>query len=775
MSFTKLNRPPKDLDSFLGRKWLERLATQNDDLSTIVNLPFLLTAPSATLPNSRGVSVSPTLSLTDSGAGGSLTFALSPSVLNLPFTLTAASATFPNSRGLAASPAITLTDGGAGGNLTFGLDYNTTNLKLTASKLNTIQDIATSSSPTFANLTLSGDLLFSVDGTSSIGSASTRPKLIHIGGATGGAINTNFRGFKLSGANADYYIGDDNVSPGFYAQRSVVKNSTSSDYTTDYSNLFQGDSTYQYLALNFGITRSLGVNGVVIGDNGSGEGCSLIIGTSTTRRMEMYFDYANKTFVMDGNLTAGTAANKCMKMKIELGATAPAIYPATDNKIDFGIASTNRWKDYYGMTATLSTSLTLSAMTSGSIIFAGTSGLLSQDNANFFWDNTNKRLGLFTTAPTNALSLGGNAARVIAMERHTTANTAGNALTIQAGGATSGATNRAGGSFTVKTGQSTGSAAGGNFIVQTTGAGTAGTSDNSYSTRLSINGGTGACSLTSVSSGTAGHTGLSHTVNGGALNLGSILGQDWNYGTTSQIDSTVQGLHLTLGSTVITGDTGGSNCQGFAFELYCNTDVLGTTHPGGTAVGGFMQSNGPGPTTSMEIFLAQTNIVKAAGTYKAFSSLPNLINAGITLTDYYGLHVQNFASNLGGTITNTYGVKIDDLTVDNANAYALYCAGGKSVHVGTLKLGDTTAATEQLEFADAKNIKFQTTTGTKIATATSQKLSFWNATPIIQPTTGVAGATFVAGAGTAVNDASTFDGYTIKQVVKALRNIGLLA
>lgn len=36
----------------------------------------------------------------------------------------------------------------------FELDYNTTNLKLTASKLNTIQDIATTSAPTFLDLTL---------------------------------------------------------------------------------------------------------------------------------------------------------------------------------------------------------------------------------------------------------------------------------------------------------------------------------------------------------------------------------------------------------------------------------------------------------------------------------------------------------------------------------------------------------------------------------------------------------------------------------------------
>jgi hypothetical protein len=86
-----------------------------------------------------------------------------------------------------------------------------------------------------------------------------------------------------------------------------------------------------------------------------------------------------------------------------------------------------------------------------------------------------------------------------------------------------------------------------------------------------------------------------------------------------------------------------------------------------------------------------------------------------------------------------------------------------------------TLSTTAVTFADSFNMIFNTTTGTKIGTTTAQKLSFWNATPIVQPTTAVTAATFVANAGTAINSASTFDGYTIAKVVKALRNTGLLA
>jgi len=68
-----------------------------------------------------------------------------------------------------------------------------------------------------------------------------------------------------------------------------------------------------------------------------------------------------------------------------------------------------------------------------------------------------------------------------------------------------------------------------------------------------------------------------------------------------------------------------------------------------------------------------------------------------------------------------------------------------------------------------------TARGMRIGASSSQLLSLWGATPIVQPTTAVASATRVGGGGNAVTDTDTFDGYTISQIVKALRNIGALA
>ncbi len=63
---------------------------------------------------------------------------------------------------------------------------------------------------------------------------------------------------------------------------------------------------------------------------------------------------------------------------------------------------------------TFSSTPTFSTMTSGSVLFAGTSGILSQDNSNLFFDDTNNRLGIGTSSPIDQLHVaGGISATVI--------------------------------------------------------------------------------------------------------------------------------------------------------------------------------------------------------------------------------------------------------------------------------------------------------------------------------------------------------------------------
>ncbi len=120
-------------------------------------------------------------------------------------------------------------------------------------------------------------------------------------------------------------------------------------------------------------------------------------------------------------------------------------------------------------------------------------------------------------------------------------------------------------------------------------------------------------------------------------------------------------------------------------------------------------------------------------------------------------------------------------TSDLAEGTNLYYTQGRFDSAFAAKLtalvtftGGVAITTADLTITD-RNVVLAAATGTQWATAASQKQSWWGATPIVQPTTGVASATRVAGAGTSVLVDDTYDGYTLAQVVRALRNEGLLA
>jgi hypothetical protein len=75
---------------------------------------------------------------------------------------------------------------------------------------------------------------------------------------------------------------------------------------------------------------------------------------------------------------------------------------------------------------------TATAFTAGSVVFAGASGVYSQDNANLFWDNTNDRLGIGTTSPGAKLAVAGGQINTVADEAYGIAlnATTGNARVI---------------------------------------------------------------------------------------------------------------------------------------------------------------------------------------------------------------------------------------------------------------------------------------------------------------------------------------------------------
>lgn len=109
----------------------------------------------ADLTNERVLTAGANITLTDGGAGGAVTVAATGlGASSEAFVTIGNTAGLTAERALTAGNGIDITDGGANSTVTIDADINTTNLQFTATEINTIQDIATTSSPTFNSLTL---------------------------------------------------------------------------------------------------------------------------------------------------------------------------------------------------------------------------------------------------------------------------------------------------------------------------------------------------------------------------------------------------------------------------------------------------------------------------------------------------------------------------------------------------------------------------------------------------------------------------------------------
>ena len=87
-------------------------------------------------------------------------------------------------------------------------------------------------------------------------------------------------------------------------------------------------------------------------------------------------------------------------------------------------------------------------------------------------------------------------------------------------------------------------------------------------------------------------------------------------------------------------------------------------------------------------------------------------------------------------------------------------AGG---FTGNITLNGNVTITGVVSLTDSSNIQIGTGTGTKIGTSTTQKISFYNATPVVQPSA-VADATDAASAITQLN-----------LLLTRMRTLGLIA
>ncbi len=220
-------------------------------------------------------------------------------------------------------------------------------------------------------------------------------------------------------------------------------------------------------------TNSNGASGAwrVIGGSGGGA-------TPAGATGQVQYNSGSNSLAAGNNFTFLSATNELV---VGTGAASPVtstgtVASATMNFIPQAIAVTP---------ATSSGGVALNTAATGQMAYYSGASTIS-GTPDLYVSGSN--IGIGTSTPTNLLSLTGQGAEVLWMEREYTASTPGNSLTVQAGGAVSGGSNLAGGNLVLSGGTSTGS--GTSQIQFKTFPGTAGsTSDNTAATAMTITGG----------------------------------------------------------------------------------------------------------------------------------------------------------------------------------------------------------------------------------------------------------------------------------------------
>lgn len=153
-----------------------------------------------------------------------------------------------------------------------------------------------------------------------------------------------------------------------------------------------------------------------------------------------------------------------------------------------------------------------------------------------------------------------------------------------------------------------------------------------------------------------------------------------------------------------------------------------------------------------------------------YFSVNNDINKAAALAVFGTTGAQGTLYTAGSAWLSLVGTKTG-IVNEEAGGELVFANGGTGSASEVFKINTS----NNIELYNGKNIVLNTITGSKIGTATNQKLGFYNTTPVIQQTNSITGATTSAGGGNALNDLDTWDGYTIGKLVRALRATGIIA
>ena len=184
-----------------------------------------------------------------------------------------------------------------------------------------------------------------------------------------------------------------------------------------YSDIFANRPTYGYAGRVFistdtgAIYEDTGTSWTLIADAGAGTTGTLEQVTTNGKTTTQGISITGSTLNFDASgvsanpitMIYNTSVNRLLTPVVRLyGNTS-----ITSNYVElFGTnATSNRTVNFPDASGVVG--LSAAALTTGSIVFAGAGGVLSESNATLFWDNTNKRLGIGNASPGAPLDIHG--------------------------------------------------------------------------------------------------------------------------------------------------------------------------------------------------------------------------------------------------------------------------------------------------------------------------------------------------------------------------------
>jgi len=260
---------------------------------------------------------------------------------------------------------------------------------------------------TSGTLVLGGTLAFTNGGTGLTATPANGQLLI--GNAAGYTLSTLSAGTAISIANASGSITITNTLPdqivSLTGAGTTVVTGTYPSFTITSNEAFVGTVTSVNLTAGTGISVSGGPitsSGSITVVNTAPDQIVSLSGAGTTSIAGTYPSFtitSNDAFVGTVTSVSGTGTVNGLTLTGTVTSSGSLTLGGTLSGINLTAQVTGTLPVANGGTGTAT------AFTAGSVVFAGASGVYSQNNANLFWNNSANRLGIGTTTPGYTLDI----------------------------------------------------------------------------------------------------------------------------------------------------------------------------------------------------------------------------------------------------------------------------------------------------------------------------------------------------------------------------------